>query len=118
MSMGKVAKTRTLQQNAKKEKILVPALTALTGGWRTGGRDKAAMSGFRRVQPTRGHSFSCCLSIPRSHCSEPPLEEGRHPHAVMGYQAGKAEPLRTFGGTPSDTRVHTQSSTCPQVTMN
>lgn len=35
MSMGKVAKTRTLQQNAKKEEILVPALTALTGG---GGR--------------------------------------------------------------------------------
>lgn len=113
MSMGKVAKTRTLQQNAKKEEILVPALTALTG-W----GDKAAVSGFRRVQPTRGHSFSCCLSIPRSHCSEPPLEEGRHPHAVMGYQAGKAEPLQTFGGTPSDTRVHTQGSTCPQVTLN
>lgn len=62
MSMGKVAKTRTLQQNAKKEEILVPALTALMGGWRTGGQDKAAVSGFRRVQPTGDiPSAAACL---------------------------------------------------------
>lgn len=74
----------------QKEEILVSALTA--------GGGAATVSGFRRVQSTRGHSFSCCLSLPRSHCSEPPLEEGRHPHAVMGYQAGKAEPFQIFGG--------------------
>lgn len=57
MSMGKVAKTRTLQQNAKKEEILVPALTAQTG-W----GDKAAVSGFRRVQPTGDiPSVAACL---------------------------------------------------------